>query len=188
MNSHLVDEEKNKSDIDIALSKMNNTSSSFTPINSALVKLNIDDMDNIKKIDDIDIEEIEKKLSHLNNPELYTRENQISRSIEDVIKIPRKIIKDEANILSDEKKRNIIKKKEMEKENEQDNQKRKIEMDLNEQKIKAFNDKLKQRKLLKRRKIICILIKFSGIIIIISSIIICLIIYLDKILKNPNIK
>ena len=182
MASYLIDEEKNKSDIDIALSKINNTSSSFNPINSALVKLNIDYMDKPKNFDDNDIEKIEKKLSHLKNPELFTRENQISRSIEEVIDVPKKIIKDEASILSDENKRNIIKKKIMEKENEKDNQKRKIEMDLNEQKIKEFNDKVKKSKLLRKRRNICLFIKLSSIIIIISFILICIVIYLDKIL------
>ena len=182
MTSYLVDEDKNKSDVDIALSKINNTTSSIAPINSALVKLNIDDMDKANNFDDNDIEEIEKKLSHFKNTELFTRENQISRSIQEVIDVPKKIIKDEANILSDENKRNIIKKKIMEKENEQDNQKRKIEMDLNEQKIKEFNDKVKKSKLLRQRRNICLFIKFTSIIIIISLILICLVIYLDKIL------
>ena len=183
MNSYLVDEEKNKSEVDIALSKINNTSNSIAPINSQLVKLNIDDMDKVNNFDDNDIEEIEKKLSHVNNPELFTRENQISRAIDEVIDVPKKIIKDEASILSDENKRNIIKKKKMEKENEQDNQKRKIEMDLNEQKIKEFNDKVKKSKLLKKRRNICLFLKFTSIILFISFILICLVIYLDKKLK-----
>ena len=182
MTSYLVDEDKSKSDIDIALSKINNTTSSITPINSALVKLNIDDMDKANNFDDNDIEEIEKKLSHFKNPELFTRENQISRSVEEVIDVPKIIIKDEANILSDENKRNKIKKEMMEKENEQDNQKRKIEKDLNEQKIKEFNDKVKKSKLLRQRRNICLFIKLTSIIIIISLILICLVIYLDKIL------
>ena len=182
MASYLIDEEKNKSDIDMALSKINNTSNSISPINSALVKLNIDDMDKSNNFDDKDIEEIEKKLSHFKNPELFTRENQISRSIEEVIDVPKKIIRDEANILSDENKRNIIKKKIMEKENEQDNQKRKVEMDLNEQKIKEFNDKVKKIKLLRKRRNICLFLKFLSIILIITFILICLVIYIDKIL------
>ena len=184
MTSYLIDEEKNKSDIDIALSKINNTSNSITPINSALVKLNMDDIEKTNNVDDNKIEKIEKKLElcPLKDSELYIRKNEISKPIEEVIKVPKINMKDEADILRDEKKRNKSKKEIMEKEIEQDNEIKKKEKDSNEKKIKEFNDKVKEIKILNKRRNIFLFIKFLCIILIITFILICLVIYLDKIL------
>ena len=147
-----VDEEKNnKSDIDITTSKINNSAVNCV-YNSALVKLNLEEMEKGNDFNEIDIDKIEQKLFRLKNPELFTRENQISKAVEEIIEVPKKKIINEIKILSEDKKQNQIKKQIMEKENEQDNQKRKIEMDINAKKIKEYNDKVKKNKLLLKKK------------------------------------
>lgn len=174
-----VDEEKNnKSDIDITTSKINNSAVNCV-YNSALVKLNLEEMEKGNDFNEIDIDKIEQKLFRLKNPELFTRENQISKAVEEIIEVPKKKIINETKILSEDKKQNQIKKQIMEKENEQDNQKRKIEMDINAKKIKEYNDKIKKNKLLLKKKNAIVFIKYCLLIAFISISLICLIIYLD---------
>lgn len=174
-----VDEEKNnKSDIDITTSKINNSAVNCV-YNSALVKLNLEEMEKGNDFNEIDIDKIEQKLFRLKNPELFTRENQISKAVEEIIEVPKKKIINETKILSEDKKQNQIKKQIMEKENEQDNQKRKIEMDINAKKIKEYNDKVKKNKLLLKKKNAIVFIKYCLLIAFISISLICLIIYLD---------
>ena len=85
-----VDEEKNnKSDIDITTSKINNSAVNCV-YNSALVKLNLEEMEKGNDFNEIDIDKIEQKLFRLKNPELFTRENQISKAVEEIIEVPKK--------------------------------------------------------------------------------------------------
>ena len=164
-------------------SKINNSSNPYSTNQSALVKLNVEDMDKNIDFNEDDIDKIEEKLSNFKqykNTELFTRENQVSRAVDEVIEVPKKKIKDELNILSDDKRQTQIKKQIRIKEDEQDKEKRKIEMDLNSKKMEEFNEQMKILKIKIRKKTIIAFLKYLFLIIIISGSLICLIIYLDK--------
>ena len=104
---------------------------------------------------------------------------------EEVIEVPKKKIKDEVNILSDDKRQNQIKKQIRIKEDEEDKEKRKIEMDLNSKKMEEYNQQMKILKIKIRKKTTIAFLKYLLLIIIISGSLIGLIIYLDKRVKAP---
>ena len=122
-------------------------------IRTGLVKLNEKDFNNDINIDDVDINKIEEKLNHQKNPELFTRENQYSVPVDEIIEVPKKKIKDENKILKDEQRNEQIKKQIMEKENQIDKKEREIENAKNEERIKQFNDRVKRFKRLRKKKI-----------------------------------
>ncbi len=110
MFNNFVEEKSNK---DTTLSNplsTNNNSKTFAINQSALVKLTENETENNVNCNESEINEIEKKLSLSNKPELFTRENQVSKDVEEVIDVPKKIIKDEARIISEDFKQNEIKK------------------------------------------------------------------------------
>ena len=176
-------EEKNDNKViysDQSTTKINNNSNQFNNvIQSGLVKLNVDEADKDLNFNETEINNIEEKINKLKNPELFTRENQISRGVDEIIEVPKKIIKDEANILSDEKKQNQIKKKMMEIENEEEKEKRKIETDINSKRIKDFKDKVQKIRFKYKKKAIILFIKYCLLILLVAGFIIFLIIYFD---------
>ena len=148
-----------------------------------LIKPNEEVIDSIINFYDNDIEKIEQKLSEMKNQEFFIRENQISHPVDEIIKVPKKIIKDEAKIISEDKMEKRKKNQVYKIEKEKDNIKRKMEMEINSKKIKRFNDKIKnikQKIKNKNKKFLCI---YITIIIVITVLIIILIILLDKYLK-----
>ena len=183
MFSKLV-EEKNKIKIyqssDSSTVKINNSTAPYNGIQSALVKLNVDDADNDLNFNETEINKIEEKLGRIKNPELFTRENQISRAVDEVIEVPKKKIRDEAYILSDDKKQNQIKKQILELEKEEEKEKRKIETDINKQRIKDYKDKVQKIRNKNNKKIIIFFLKYLLLIILIAAFLIFLIIFLDK--------
>ena len=77
-------------------SKINNSSNPYSTNQSALVKLNVEDMDKNIDFNEDDIDKIEEKLSNFKqykNTELFTRENQVSRAVDEVIEVPKKKLK-----------------------------------------------------------------------------------------------
>ena len=123
--------------------KINNNSNLFNAKDSGLVKLNIDEIDKDLDFDEVEIDKIEKKLNRFTNQELFTRENQVSRAVDEIIEVPKKNMKEEVNILSDYNKKNRIKDQLREKEEEQDKQQRKIELEKNSKKIEKIKNKIK---------------------------------------------
>ena len=189
MFSKFKDEEEDNNNKKISISefdtsKINNSSNLYSANQSALVKLNVEDMDKNIDFNENDIDKIEEKLSNFKqyqNTELFTRENQVSRAVdEEVIEVPKKKIKDEVNILSDDKRQTQIKKQIRIKEDEEDKEKRKIEMDLNSKKMEEYKNQMKILKIKIRKKTIIAFLKYLLLIIIISGSLIGLIIYLDK--------
>ena len=160
--------------------KINNNFSPFNVNNSALVKLNIDNAERDLDFDEDDINKIEKKLCHFKNQDLFSRENQVSRAFDEIIEVPNIIIKDEVNILAEDKKINRIKEQLREKEKEQDKQQRKIEMEINSKKIQKMNDKIKINKLQIRKKYIFLILKYILIILFSGFAMVALIILIDK--------
>ena len=175
-------EDKNNNKViysDQSTTKINNSSNPVNVVHSGLVKLNVDEADKDLNFNETEINKIEEKINKLKNPELFTRENQISRAVDEIIEVPKKIIKDEANILSDEKKQNQIKKKMMEIENEEEKEKRKIETDINSKRIKDFKDKVQKIRFKYKKKAIILFIKYCLLILLVAGFIIFLIIYFD---------
>ena len=184
MFSNLFDSKKNTSVSisQLSTSKENNSTTPYNVNQSGLVKLNIEEAEVDKDIDfnENDIDKIEEKIARLKNPELFTRENQISLAVDEIIEVPKKKMKDEINILSDDKKKKRIQNQIREKEKEEDKKERKIEIDKNSKRIKEYNEVLKMKKI-KLKKNLCILcVKYFLLIILISSLLIALIIIIDK--------
>ena len=126
-----------------------------------LIKPNEEVIDSIINFNDNDIEKIEQKLYELKNKDIFIRENQISRPVDEIIKVPKKIIKDEIKIISEDKMEKRKKNQIYKIEKEKDNIKRKMEMEINSKKIKRFNDKIKnikQKIKTKNKKFLCIYI------------------------------
>ena len=179
MFSKFVEEKKKKIDSDFTLYKLDNTNQ-IGIYNSTLQKINLDEIVNDIENKEDDINKIEEKYNQTNKVELFTRQNQYSKGVDEIIKVPKKIIKDEANILSDDKKENQIKNEIRKKENEQDEQKRKKEMELKSNQIKEYNDKIKNYLQTIKKKKFKLFIKYAIILVLIGAFLICLIIYIDK--------
>ena len=179
MFNNFVEEKSNK---DTTLSNplsTNNNSKTFAINQSALVKLTENETENNVNCNESEINEIEKKLSLSNKPELFTRENQVSKDVEEVIDVPKKIIKDEASIISEDFKQNEIKKQMRERENEKDKEKRQKELDIDAKKIEEYKKNVKIYNLKIRKKTIILFFKYLLLILLISGFLIFLIIYLD---------
>ena len=149
---------------------------------SSLVKLNEGNMDKDINFNEEDIDKIEEKISSINirkNIDDFTRENHISKAVDEIIEVPKKKINDEANILSDDKRKNQIKKQIRKLEYEQDKQQRKIEMDKKEKKREVFKEQLRLLKLKVRKKTIILFLKYLLIVILVTGGIVSLIVYLD---------
>ena len=166
---------------DISSSKMPNDSSNpFRLKNSSLIKIGLDQID--KNIDINEnaneyINKIENKIEKRNHPDLYSRENQISKSVDEVIDIPKKKIKDEELILSDDKIKNQIKKKIMEEEYEKDKKKRKIEKDIDDKKIKELLKINETNRVKVKKNTILLFLKYMAIILFITGIIVYFILW-----------
>ena len=119
-------------------SSTKNNSNQININNSALVKLTEEEQDKELNNNETIINEIEKKINARNDLELFARENQLTKEVEEVIEVPKKIIKDEANILSEDLKQNQIKKQIREKENEKDKEKRQKEIVKNSKRIEEY--------------------------------------------------
>ena len=180
MFSKFTDEKTTSNSMTDNSSKINNSSNPFNTNQSALVKLNVEDADKDLDFNEDDIDKIEKKLGKIKDLDLFSRENQISKAVDEIIEVPKKIIKDELNILSDDKKQNRIKEQMREKEQEQEQKQRKIEMEINSKKMKKYKDKVKIYNLEIKRKNLLLIAKYLLIIVIISISIITLIILIDK--------
>ena len=161
-------------------SKIKNSLNPFNANQSALVKLNIDDINKDLDFDDVEIDKIEKKLNRFKNQELFTRENQVSRAVDEIIEVPKKNMKEEVNILADYKKKNRIKDQLREKEEEQDKKQRKIELENNSKKMEKLKDKIKIYKHQLKKKVLCMFLKYLIIILFISISVATLIILIDK--------
>ena len=159
-----------------------NSTSQFNGNQSALVKLKREEHSNIMNTDITEsvIDKMEKKISNIKNSELFSRENQISKPVDEIIEVPKKKIKEEIYILSEDKKQNQIKQKLREKEAEEDKEKRKIESDIDKIKKKKLFDKFKAHNLKFKKKNI---IKFGKILLLILLIyfaFICLLIFIER--------
>ena len=165
---------------DISTSKINESTNPFRNKQN-LVKISLDDIDinkNSNEDDEDVIDKIEKKIYKATFSDNFTRENQISNSVHDVIDVPKKKIKDEELILSDDRIKKKLKRKIMEKEIEEDNEKRKNEKIIEEKKIKkvmAFANKEKNKV---KKSIIKLFLKYMLALILVTGIIIILIIYI----------
>ena len=165
---------------DISTSKINESTNPFRNKQN-LVKISLDDIDinkNSNEDDEDVIDKIEKKIYKATFSDNFTRENQITNSVHDVIDVPKKKIKDEELILSDDRIKNKLKRKIMEKEIEEDNEKRKNEKIIEEKKIKkvmAFANKEKNKV---KKSIIKLFLKYMLALILVTGIIMILIIYI----------
>ena len=165
---------------DISTSKINESTNPFRNKQN-LVKISLDDIDinkNSNEDDEDVIDKIEKKIYKATFSDNFTRENQITNSVHDVIDVPKKKIKDEELILSDDRIKKKLKRKIMEKEIEEDNEKRKNEKIIEEKKIKkvmAFANKEKNKV---KKSIIKLFLKYMLALILVTGIIIILIIYI----------
>ena len=165
---------------DISTSKINESTNPFRNKQN-LVKISLDDIDinkNSNEDDEDVIDKIEKKIYKATFSDNFTRENQITNSVHDVIDVPKKKIKDEELILSDDIIKKKLKRKIMEKEIEEDNEKRKNEKIIEEKKIKkvmAFANKEKNKV---KKSIIKLFLKYMLALILVTGIIIILIIYI----------
>ena len=165
---------------DISTSKINESTNPFRNKQN-LVKISLDDIDinkNSNEDDEDVIDKIEKKIYKATFSDNFTRENQISNSVHDVIDVPKKKIKDEELILSDDRIKKKLKRKIMEKEIEEDNEKRKNEKIIEEKKIKkvmAFANKEKNKV---KKSTIKLFLKYMLALILVTGIIIILIIYI----------
>ena len=165
---------------DISTSKINESTNPFRNKQN-LVKISLDDIDinkNSNEDDEDVIDKIEKKIYKETFSDNFTRENQISNSVHDVIDVPKKKIKDEELILSDDRIKKKLKRKIMEKEIEEDNEKRKNEKIIEEKKIKkvmAFANKEKNKV---KKSTIKLFLKYMLALILVTGIIIILIIYI----------
>ena len=165
---------------EIYSTKINNSTNPYNANQSALVKLNIEEYDKDLDFNEEDIDKIEEKITKLNQRKInenFIRENQISKAVDEIIEVPKKKMKDEANILSDDQRENQIKKQIRELENEQDKEKRKIEIDKNIKKKEVYRQQLKIRNI--KKKFIILFIKYVLILLLLTGVIIFLIIYLD---------
>ena len=165
---------------EIYSTKINNSTNPYNANQSALVKLNIEECDKDLDFNEEDIDKIEEKITKLNQRKInenFIRENQISKAVDEIIEVPKKKMKDEANILSDDQRENQIKKQIRELENEQDKEKRKIEIDKNIKKKEVYRQQLKIRNI--KKKFIILFIKYVLILLLLTGVIIFLIIYLD---------
>ena len=165
---------------DISTSKINESTNPFRNKQN-LVKISLDDIDinkNSNEDDEDVIDKIEKKIYKATFSDNFTRENQISNSVHDVIDVPKKKIKDEELILSDDRIKKKLKRKIMEKEIEEDNEKRKKEKIIEEKKIKkvmAFANKEKNKV---KKSTIKLFLKYMLALILVTGIIMILIIYI----------
>ena len=165
---------------DISTSKINESTNPFRNKQN-LVKISLDDIDinkNSNEDDEDVIDKIEKKIYKATFSDNFTRENQITNSVHDVIDVPKKKIKDDELILSDDRIKKKLKRKIMEKEIEEDNEKRKNEKIIEEKKIKkvmAFANKEKNKV---KKSIIKLFLKYMLALILVTGIIILLIIYI----------
>ena len=153
---------------------LTNSTSQFNGNQSTLLQLKGEEQSNSNTMNsdmiESDIDKIERKINDINNPEIFTRENQISKPVDEIIEVPKIKITDEKNILSEDKKQNKIKQKLREKEAEQDKEKRIIENDIEKIKkkklsveYKTFNLKIKKKKIKKIGKILLLIILiYSG--------------------------
>ena len=167
---------------DTSITGINNSKTPYNGVQSALVKLKVDDneIDKNAEITESVIDKIERKINNIKNPELFTRENQLSRAVDEIIEVPKIKIKDESNILSEDKKQNQLKKKLREEENEQDKEKRKIENDNEIKMKKKYLEKFNVYKLKIKKENIKIAMKYIFLFLLIGAAIIFLIIFLDK--------
>ena len=156
---------------EIYSTKINNNTIPYNANQSGLVKLNIEECDKDLDFNEEDIDKIEEKIANLNKRkinEYFIRENQISKAVDEIIEVPKKKMKDEVNILSDDKRNNQIKKQIRELENEQDKEKRKIEIDKNIKKKEDYRQKLKLNRKNKKKALI-LFIKYIIILFLISG-------------------
>ena len=163
--------------------KLNNIINENNDNKNVLIKLREEGKEKDLDKNDIDIDKIEKKLSQMKKQEFFIRENQISIPVDEIIEVPKKKIKDEAKIISEDKIEKIKKNQIRRMEKENDNIKRKMEMEINSKKIKRFNDKIKTYKLRLRKETIkyfCKIITIITLIFFITGLVIVLIILIDK--------
>ena len=160
--------------------KLNNNINEYNDNRTGLKKLNEEVINKDSNNNDIDIDKIEERLSQMTKQEFFIRENQISRPVDEIIEVPKKKIKDEVKILSEDKLSNIKKNQIRKIEKEKDNIKRKMEMEINSKKIKRYNDKVNIYKLKIRKKSLKNYCKLVALIIVITGLVIVLIILLDK--------
>ena len=165
---------------DTSTSKINESSNPFRSKKN-LVKINLDDIYINKNDDEKDediIDKIEKKIYKANISDNFTRENQISNSVHDIIDVPKKKIKDEELILSDDRIKKKLKRKIMEKEIEEDNEKRKKERKNEENKIKKMMIFAKEKNNKIKKSTVILFLKYMLALILVTGIIIILIIYI----------
>ena len=165
---------------DISTSKMNESTNPFRNKQN-LVKISLDDIDinkNSNEDDEDVIDKIEKKIYKATFSDNFTRENQITNSVHDVIDVPKKKIKDEELILSDDRIKKKIKRKIMEKEIEEDNEKRKKERKNEENKIKKMMIFAKEKNNKIKKSTVILFLKYMLALILVTGIIIILIIYI----------
>ena len=165
---------------DISTSKINESSNPFRNKKN-LVKISLDDIyidKNDNENDEDVIDKIEKRIYNATISDNFTRENQISNSVHDVIDVPKKKIKDEELILSDDKIKKKIKRKIMEKEIEEDNEKRKNEKIIEEKKIKKVMVFANKEKNKIKKSTIKLFLKYMLALILVTGIIMILIIYI----------
>ena len=162
------------------LTEEKNKSNQFNANQSALIKLTEEeqakDLDNHETV----INQIEKKLYLGNNLDLFSRENHISKEVEEIIEVPKKIIKDEVHLISEDIKQNQIKKQIREKEDEQDKEKKQKEIDINTKRIEEYKKHINIYKIKIQKKYLILFFKYLALILLISGFIIFLIIILDK--------
>ena len=148
---------------------INNNSNQFNINQSALVKLTEEEQTKDLENNEKEINEIEKKLYFGNNLDLLSRENHISKEFEEVIEVPKKIIKDEVNLISEDIKQNQIKKEIIEKENKQDKEKRQKEIDVNTKRIEEYSKHIDIYNLKNKKKYILLFFKCLALILLITG-------------------
>ena len=155
------------------------TSKQFQNKNS-LIKISIDEKDKSTNINENDIEsinKIEKKYDNRQKFDFFKRENQVSISIEEVIiGVPKKKMRDERLILSDDKMKKHIQKKKIEEENKEDKEKRKIEKEKDEEKIKELLKINEINRIKVKKNTIVLFFKYMLFLLIVTGIIIYFII------------
>ena len=167
---------------DISTSKINDSINPFTKEKN-VEKKSLDDIDinrnyEFNKNDEDVIDKLEKKIFKADISDNFTRENQISCSVHDVIDVPKKKIKDEELILSDDKIKNKIKKRIMEKEIEEDNEIRKKEKIIEENKIKKVIKVAQIEKNKIKKSTIKLFLKYILFLFLVTGVIIAFIIYI----------
>ena len=170
--------------IDSSIIKINNLNKKNDSQNS-LIKLNEELSDkNLNYKNDNDIDKIEERLFQIKKQDLFIRENQISRPVDEIIVIPKKKIKDEVKILSEYKKERIKINEIRKIEKEKDNINRKLEMEKNFENFKRYNDKKNSLYKIYKKKVrkenIKFFVKYVMLILVLAGLLIMLIIFLDK--------